>query len=58
MYSLMAALSATHLRAIDLFRQWDEDGNGSICEKEFVQVIISISCFSPERAAIACRLSG
>ena len=35
----MLAKNAT--RVIDLFRQWDDDGNGTISKKEFRQVTAS-----------------
>ena len=30
---LRDALSANAVRVIDLFREWDEDGSGSVCKK-------------------------
>ena len=34
-YSLRDSLARSTVRVIDLFREWDEDGDGSVSKKEF-----------------------
>ena len=38
-FSLRDALSRSAQRVIDLFRKWDEDGNGTISKKEFRRAV-------------------
>ena len=52
-YSLAEALHATHLRATDLFNQWDEEQSGTIDENDFVQAIKALGYAVPTSVAIA-----
>lgn len=52
-YSLAEALHATHLRATDLFNQWDEEQSGTIDENDFVQAVKALGYAVPTSVAIA-----
>lgn len=38
---------------IDLFRQWDDDGSGRVCKKEFRRALPEIGCKVPKQVANA-----
>ena len=48
-WSLKDALMRSSSRVVDLFRAWDEDGNGTIDKKEFGKAVRSLG-FDVERA--------
>lgn len=52
-YSLAEALYATHLRAIDLFNQWDEEQSGTVDENDFVKAVKALGYAVPTSVAIA-----
>ena len=41
-WSLREALNRSSTRVVDLFRQWDDDGSGSISKKEFRRAIMAL----------------
>ena len=45
---LRDALAANLTRVIDLFREWDDDGNGLIDKKEFRQALIGLGYSAPK----------
>ena len=46
-------LAVNRARAIDLFREWDEDGNGSIDQREFRQGVAALGLRAPREAVDA-----
>jgi Ca2+-binding EF-hand superfamily protein len=50
-HELRMALSRSSERVIDLFKQWDEDGNGKIDKKEFFRALRALGF---EVSAVNC----
>ncbi len=44
---LRAVLDKTHVRLVDLFRAWDEDGNGVVSKEEFRKAFATLGYFAP-----------
>ena len=46
---IMASLQKNQVRVMDLFREWDEDGNGLITKKEFCHAMPRLGIVAPSR---------
>ena len=47
-FALRDALARSSTRVLDLFREWDEDGSGSISRKEFARAIKALGFSTPK----------
>ena len=50
---LRDALTAQAVRVIDLFREWDEDGDGTVSKKEFRKALPALGLKVPREEADA-----
>ena len=48
MMQLQEMLNANSVRVIDLFREWDEDGSGTVSKKEFRKAIAALGYDAPK----------
>ena len=51
---LREALSANAVRAIDLFKDWDDDESGSVSKKEFRKAMKELG-FDAPREEVSCK---
>ena len=55
---LRELLTANAVRVIDLFREWDEDGNGLVDKKEFRKAMVALGVDADCDDAVASTYSG
>ncbi len=48
---IKSALSANHVEVLDLFRQWDENGDGKLEKEEFRKVVAMLGIEAPAHDA-------